>query len=536
MRILKDGKKLARPFLDICGRIASGCERGLLSLAFAPDYALERPLLRLLHGPGRRHPHRRVPPRERRARRPRLGRRLLSVGHPASNHNGGLVLFGPDGLLYAGLGDGGGRRRPARRARQRAELEHVCSARSLRHATRSWAERRAPEIYAYGVRNPWRFAFAPSGALVSPTSARARSRRSRWCAARARTSAGACSRAAAATRRARRRPGHLPPAIQRFHADGNCSITGGVVVRDPVLSALRGRYVFGDFCRGVIESARISGGKARDVRETSLTGRHAVLVRRGRPAPRLRDVAGRPGLPARPALTGDLAGPRRRAGPRRQPGPAHAHRHQHLDRRRLGHRSRAGDRRPPRRGGGGRGGARPRGSPSRTTTRTTSRASTRCSRGSATCRSCRRGRARPTATWPARCACSRSRATPTTTSRSSPAARRSSATRCSARAASSSPSTWPATSTACGGCASSTSRCCAPATATRSGTRAPSSTATSSTGSTASGGCSPRSSAGCAARTSCSTPRGPTRRRELRPFAAISLRAHLEKLRAEGRA
>ena len=65
-------------------------------------------------------------------------------------------------------------------------------------------------------------------------------------------------------------PGHLPPVIQRFHSDGNCSITGGVVVRDPVLSALRGRYVFGDFCRGRIESARLSNGRARDVRETRL--------------------------------------------------------------------------------------------------------------------------------------------------------------------------------------------------------------------------------------------------------------------------
>jgi hypothetical protein len=65
-------------------------------------------------------------------------------------------------------------------------------------------------------------------------------------------------------------PGHVPPAIQRFHSNGNCSITGGVVVRDPVLSALRGRYVFGDFCRGVIESARLNGNKPRKGRATRL--------------------------------------------------------------------------------------------------------------------------------------------------------------------------------------------------------------------------------------------------------------------------
>jgi len=65
-------------------------------------------------------------------------------------------------------------------------------------------------------------------------------------------------------------PGHIPPVIQRLHSDGNCSITGGVVVRDPVLAALRGRYVFGDFCRGRIESARIVGTQARSVRATPL--------------------------------------------------------------------------------------------------------------------------------------------------------------------------------------------------------------------------------------------------------------------------
>jgi hypothetical protein len=60
------------------------------------------------------------------------------------------------------------------------------------------------------------------------------------------------------------------PVIVRSHADGNCSITGGVVVRDPALAGLAGRYVFGDFCRGVIESARLRPGGAFAVRESRL--------------------------------------------------------------------------------------------------------------------------------------------------------------------------------------------------------------------------------------------------------------------------
>jgi hypothetical protein len=64
--------------------------------------------------------------------------------------------------------------------------------------------------------------------------------------------------------------GHIRPVIVRAHDDGNCSITGGVVVRDRSLAGLRGRYVFGDFCKGRVESARLTRGRARGVRRTSL--------------------------------------------------------------------------------------------------------------------------------------------------------------------------------------------------------------------------------------------------------------------------
>ena len=65
-------------------------------------------------------------------------------------------------------------------------------------------------------------------------------------------------------------PGQVRPAVQRRHDDGWCSVTGGVVVRDRALAGLRGRYVFADFCKGRVESARLSPGRARGVRRTSL--------------------------------------------------------------------------------------------------------------------------------------------------------------------------------------------------------------------------------------------------------------------------
>jgi glucose/arabinose dehydrogenase len=265
--IKRRGKRLARPFLDISGRISSGGERGLLSLAFAPDYRSSGRFY--VYFTARDGDIRIVEYRRQSANRadPRSARRLLSVTHPASNHNGGLVLFGPDGLLYAGLGDGGGGGDRHGRRGNAQNLGTVLG-KIIRFDPRQRPVR--PQIYAYGLRNPWRFSFTPSGNLViadvgqgSVEEVDIVSRRGanlgwRVFEGRSRYTSGESA------------PGHIPPVIQRFHSDGNCSITGGVVVRDPVLSELRGRYVFGDFCKGDIESARLRGTKARNVRGTPL--------------------------------------------------------------------------------------------------------------------------------------------------------------------------------------------------------------------------------------------------------------------------
>jgi glucose/arabinose dehydrogenase len=264
--IVRGGNRLARPFMDISGRIASGGERGLLSLAFAPDYRASGRFY--VYFTAKNGDIRIVEYRRGSANRANLRkrRRLLSVSHPASNHNGGLVLFGPDGLLYAGLGDGGGAGDQHGRRGNAQNLGTLLGKIVRLQPT----GRPNPQIYAYGLRNPWRFSFAPSGNLVigdvgqgeveeiSIASKRGQNFGWRVFEGRSRYSPGESA------------PGHVPPVIQRFHGDGNCSITGGVVVRDPVLSALRGRYVFGDFCRGVIESARIRGTRATDVKATRL--------------------------------------------------------------------------------------------------------------------------------------------------------------------------------------------------------------------------------------------------------------------------
>jgi len=284
VRIVRDGKKVARPFLDISDRISSGGERGLLSLAFAPDYASSGLFYVYYTAPD--GDIRIVEYRRSSAERADHGsaRVVLSVDHPASNHNGGLVLFGPGGLLYAGLGDGGGGG-DQHGARGNGQNRQTLLCKIIRIDPRRSGSRpyrvpagnpfvgrsgARPEIFAYGVRNPWRFAFTPRGNLVvadvgqgsveEVTVVRRKGSNLGW-----RVWEGRSRYAAGETA-----PGHVPPAIQRFHSDGNCSITGGVVVRDPVLAALRGRYVFGDFCRGRIESAVLRGNNARKVRTSRL--------------------------------------------------------------------------------------------------------------------------------------------------------------------------------------------------------------------------------------------------------------------------
>jgi glucose/arabinose dehydrogenase len=284
VKIVRSGKTLSQPFLNVSGSISSGGERGLLSLAFAPDYRTSG--LFYVYYTARNADIRIVEYQRASADRaaPGSARTVLSVPHPASNHNGGLLLFGPDKRLYAGLGDGGG---GGDRHGSRGNAQNLGSllGKILRidprmSGRRAYTVPRAnpfvarsgarPEVYAYGLRNPWRFTFAPNGDLViadvgqeeveEVDIVRRKGANLGWRVfeGRRRYAPGETS------------PGAIPPVIQRFHSKGNCSITGGVVVRDPVLSALRGRYVFGDYCRGVIESARLRGTKARGVRATHL--------------------------------------------------------------------------------------------------------------------------------------------------------------------------------------------------------------------------------------------------------------------------
>jgi hypothetical protein len=202
------------------------------------------------------------------------------MADPDPNHNGGLLEFGPDGLLYIGTGDGGGAG-DQHGARGNGQSLGSLLGKLLRIDPRAAGGRayripasnpfvgRAgarPEIYSYGLRNPWRFSFdRRTGDLAIGDvgqdaveeidfvpKGRGRGANFGW-------------RPFEGNRRfvsGESAPGHVGPVIVQTHGDGWCSITGGYVVRDPGLHALAGRYVYGDFCLGRIYAARLRAGGA----------------------------------------------------------------------------------------------------------------------------------------------------------------------------------------------------------------------------------------------------------------------------------
>jgi glucose/arabinose dehydrogenase len=285
-----DGEPDPGPFLDLSGEVSCGGERGLLSIAFAPDYGRSGRLYvdyTDTEGDTRVVEYRRTA-EDRGAADPASARLVLSQDQPFPNHNGGLLLFGPDELLYVGLGDGGSAGDPQRNGQDLSTL----LAKILRIDPRGTGsapysvpgsnpfvdtEGALGEIYAYGLRNPWRFSFDRATEALwigdvgqdsleevdSVVSSEASGANFGWSAYEGDERFNADQEA----------PGHVPPVFTYSTAAGeNCSITGGYVVRDARLKSLYGRYLYGDFCAGELRSFSARPGRtATDDRPLGLT-------------------------------------------------------------------------------------------------------------------------------------------------------------------------------------------------------------------------------------------------------------------------
>jgi glucose/arabinose dehydrogenase len=279
IRIVRNGVAEASPFLDISGRISTGGERGLLGLAFPPDYARKGYFyVNYTNTAGDT-----VVSRFRRsasspdAADPASEQIILTVAQPFANHNGGQLAFGQrDRMLYVGLGDGGSGGDPGNRAQNPAELlgkilrldtesgrpyTYTVPASNPFAATAGYR----PEIWALGVRNPWRFSFDRLTAdlfiadvgqglfeeVNFQPAASAGGENYGW-----RVMEGLhcfnpnpCSQA-----------GLTPPILEYDHSGGNCSVTGGHVYRANAFPRMRGLYLYGDFCSGRIWSLSREGG------------------------------------------------------------------------------------------------------------------------------------------------------------------------------------------------------------------------------------------------------------------------------------
>ncbi len=285
--LLLNGHGRARPFLDIARAVYSqgGAEQGLLGLAFAPDYARSGLFYvdyTIADNDIRVVQYRRSASDANLAN-PASARVVLRIDHHKyANHNGGQLAFGPDRDLYIGVGDGGSEGDPDENGQNTATL----LGKILRvdpspgggytiPSTNPFVGQagRRPEVWAFGLRNPWRFSFDRStGDMIIGDVAQDLQEEIDYVPSG--TGAGANYGWSVWEGDRRNKPGKapraVPPVLIAQHSSGYCAIIGGYVVRDRSLPSLYGRYLFGDYCHPQIESVKLRHGRASNLRATGL--------------------------------------------------------------------------------------------------------------------------------------------------------------------------------------------------------------------------------------------------------------------------
>lgn len=268
VRVVKGGSLVAEPFLDVRDLVTdSGNEQGLLGLAFHPDYARNGRFFIAFTAAGSNAnslaEFRAADPAGDRADRD-SGRVLLAIPDTRSNHNGGMVAFGPDGYLYLSTGDGGGAGDPDRAGQDLSTLQ----GKLLRIDVDGAAPFAIPpdnpfartsgaraEIWAYGLRNPWRFSFdRQTGDLWIADVGQNQYEEINL--QRAGSGGGEnygwsvmegahCFRPAEGCDQS----GMTLPVHEYSHDGGGCSVTGGYRYRGAAVPELQGLYVFTDYCQ-----------------------------------------------------------------------------------------------------------------------------------------------------------------------------------------------------------------------------------------------------------------------------------------------
>jgi glucose/arabinose dehydrogenase len=259
IRIVQGGR-VTGTLLDIRSQVECCGEQGLLSVAFHPRYARNH---RYYVNYTDRNGDTRVVEYRGRTRL----RQVLFVGQPYPNHNGGQNMFGPDGRLYVGMGDGGGGGDPENRAQNLgSNLGKLLAINVDRRGAR-------PQIVGYGLRNPWRFSWdRRTGDLYIGDVGQSSFEEIDFT---RRRSPGLENygwdvwegRAHYENKAPNPRGRVVFPIVTIPLSGGHCAVIGGFVYRGTAVPAARGRYFYGDNCSGAIWSLRVVNGRARSVRQ-----------------------------------------------------------------------------------------------------------------------------------------------------------------------------------------------------------------------------------------------------------------------------
>jgi glucose/arabinose dehydrogenase len=287
VRVL-DGDRWSEPVLDISAETTTDGERGLLGIAFDPDFAhlylsytdlAGHTVIDEIAMAGDRL-------------RPATRRTLLTQQQPFANHNGGDLTFGPDGMLYIGLGDGGSGGDPLGSGQDLGTL--LGALLRIDPAGDPYAippdnpfvddPAARAEIWAYGLRNPWRFSFdAGTGDLwIADVGQSAREEVNRVAAGSGGGHNFGWSRMEGTRAYEGEEPaGHVPPVYDYPTSRGRCSITGGYVYRGEAIPDLAGFYVFSDYCEGTIRALRVRDGQVIGEADLGVDGGAVVAFAQG---------------------------------------------------------------------------------------------------------------------------------------------------------------------------------------------------------------------------------------------------------------
>jgi glucose/arabinose dehydrogenase len=290
VRIVRGGQVLPQPFLDLRDRVTSSGESGLLSIAFAPDYGQSGLLYAFYNAREGAYGDIRISEFRRSAGDPdsvdpASERVLLRISKPYENHNGGMLQFGPDGYLYVSLGDGdpGVLHRAGFFAQRLDSLLGSILRLDPRvgdpygvppdnpFVGRSGAR---PEVWAYGLRNPWRIWLdSETQTLVVPdVGSTSREELNVVGPGRAGLNFGwPCFEGTVVFDASATCEDPVGPTLDWPRESGRCAVIGGVVTRDARIPALVGRYLYGDFCSGAISAAAIEGTRITSSDELGLT-------------------------------------------------------------------------------------------------------------------------------------------------------------------------------------------------------------------------------------------------------------------------